>query len=82
MVWRTQANFSAWAWQGIDKAILLFVFGQSKAITAEDRERFRWLGGETEIAANSTISDWHKKGWTSGRMLNHYENTLAARYHW
>lgn len=68
------------AWQGIDKAILLFVFGQSKEITAEDRERFRLVGGETEIAANSTISDWHRKGLEHlAGVLNHYENTLAAR---
>ena len=50
------------AWQNIDQAILLFVFNNDKTITDEDRTRYQLIGSEPEIAPNSTISDWHRKG--------------------
>ena len=50
------------AWQNIDQAILLFVFNDDKDITDEDRIRYQLIGNEPEIAPNSTISDWHRKG--------------------
>lgn len=50
------------AWQNIDQAILLFVFNNNKDITEEDRIRYQLIGNEPEIAPNSTISDWHRKG--------------------
>ena len=50
------------AWQGIDRAILLFVFNNDKNISDEDRDRYQLIGDEPEIAPNSTISDWHRKG--------------------
>ncbi len=50
------------AWQNIDRAILLFVFNKDKDINKEDRNRYQLIGNEPEIAPNSTISDWHRKG--------------------
>lgn len=68
------------AWQNIDRAILLFVFGANVDISPEDRQRYQLVGGEMEIAANSTISDWHRKGLEHlAGVLNHYENSLAYK---
>lgn len=50
------------AWQNIDRAILLFVFNDDKGIKEEDHIRYQLIGNEPEIAPNSTISDWHRKG--------------------
>ncbi len=49
------------AWQSIDRAILLFVFGNEN-VSEEDRARYRLVGDEPVIASDSTISDWHRKG--------------------
>ena len=49
------------AWRSIDKAILLFVFGHEN-VSEEERAQYRLIGGESEIAPDSTISDWHRKG--------------------
>ncbi|NMB55525.1 MAG: DUF4012 domain-containing protein [Leptolinea sp.] len=68
------------AWQEIDRAILLFVFGTPADIPLEDRQRYRLVGGEPEIAANSTISDWHRKGLEHlAGVIIHYEGSLATR---
>jgi hypothetical protein len=68
------------AWQGIDRAILLFVFGPDKSVTLEEKQRYQLIGGEKEIAANSTISDWHRKGLEHlAGVLLHYENSLDSR---
>jgi hypothetical protein len=67
------------AWQGIDQAILLFVFGPNSKASVEEKMRYQLVGGEKEIAANSTISDWHRKGLEHlAGVLLHYENTLEA----
>lgn len=51
------------AWGKIDQAILLFVNEKTPETTAEqDGSLYMLVGGELEIAANSTISDWHRKG--------------------
>jgi len=54
---RTQRD----AWQAIDQAILLFVFGKGAAPTNEQRAAYRVVGDEPEIAPNSTISGWNSK---------------------
>ncbi len=65
------------AWQRIDQAILLFVFGVDHKPIPEERERYQLVGGEAEIAPNSTISDWHRKGLEHlAGVLSHYENSL------
>ncbi|GAB4501774.1 MAG: hypothetical protein Fur0035_13180 [Anaerolineales bacterium] len=59
------------AWQRIDAAILLFVFGATPP--EEDRRAaYQLISGES-FAANSTISDWHRKG------LENFLNFVAAR---
>src|SRR4029079_6731543 len=45
---RTQRD----AWQGIDQAILLFVFGSSAHPSEEQRAVYRVIGDEPEIAPN------------------------------
>lgn len=50
------------AWSQIDRAILLFVYGQVDGLIAEQTEKYKLIGDETEIAPDSTLSDWHRKG--------------------
>ena len=51
------------AWSKIDQAILWFVFKKSPENLPEmDSTRYKLVGDELETAANSTISDWHRKG--------------------
>ncbi len=51
------------AWGRIDQANLLFIYGQSgESLSEEEIKRYRLVGNELEIAPNSTISDWHRKG--------------------
>jgi hypothetical protein len=51
------------AWGRIDQAILLFVYGQANgSLSASDVERYRLVGNEPEVAADSTLSDWHRNG--------------------
>lgn len=68
------------AWQVIDRAILLFVFGDGKDIKEDDLNRYRLIGDEPEIAPNSTISDWHRKGLEQfAQFINQYEMQLESR---
>jgi hypothetical protein len=51
------------AWGRIDDAILHFVCQKHNgALTDEEGLRYRLLCNEREAAANSTLSDWHRKG--------------------
>lgn len=68
------------AWQTIDQAILLFVYGENASVSEEDREKYRLVGGELVTAPNSTLSDWHRKGLEHlAGVINHYEATLVSR---
>ncbi|MDD2921326.1 MAG: DUF4012 domain-containing protein [Anaerolineales bacterium] len=62
------------AWGRIDQSILLFVFGKTDgAIPQEKKDAYKLVGGELEAAANSTLSDWHRKG------LQQLTDALMAR---
>ncbi len=51
------------AWGRIDHAILLFVYGREAAsLSTSEVARYRLVGGEQEVAPESTLSDWHRKG--------------------
>ncbi|MBI5965736.1 MAG: DUF4012 domain-containing protein [Chloroflexi bacterium] len=51
------------AWGRIDQSILLFVYGKfDDTLSNEEREIYKLVGGELEVAPNSTLSDWHRKG--------------------
>jgi hypothetical protein len=51
------------AWGRIDDAILLFVYGRADGpLPAADVRRYQLVGAEPEAAADSTLSDWHRKG--------------------
>lgn len=50
------------AWNQIDRAILLFVFGRLEDLDPAQCERYCLIGNEQEFASNSTISDWHRRG--------------------
>jgi hypothetical protein len=51
------------AWGRIDQGILLFVFGKTEdTISDSEKEAYKLVGNELEVAPNSTISDWHRKG--------------------
>ena len=51
------------AWGHIDQSILLFVFGKpGQTLSDAEKEPYRLVGNEPEIAPNSTLSDWHRNG--------------------
>ena len=51
------------AWGRIDQSILLFVYGKSDdSLSDVEKEAYKLVGNELEVAPNSTISDWHRKG--------------------
>ncbi len=51
------------AWGRIDQSILLFVYGKPEdALTVVEKETYKLAGDELEVAPNSTLSDWHRKG--------------------
>ena len=51
------------AWGRIDQSILLFVFGKPEEMLSDaEKEAYKLVGDELEVAPNSTISDWHRKG--------------------
>lgn len=51
------------AWGRIDQSILLFVFGNTDGtIPQEKKDIYKLVGDELEVTANSTLSDWHRKG--------------------
>ena len=51
------------AWGHIDQSILLFVFGKPDGTLSDaDKETYKLVGNESGVAANSTLSDWHRKG--------------------
>jgi hypothetical protein len=67
------------AWARIDQSILYFVYGKSEdALTIEEREKYKLVGDELEVASHSTLSDWHKKGLLRLlEMIRARENYLA-----
>ena len=51
------------AWRRIDQAVLLFAFGDIQdELKPEQVEPYQLVGEELDMAANSTISDWHRSG--------------------
>lgn len=50
------------AWGRIDQSILLYVFGRAEGLTEEQVQTFKLVGNESDVAPNSTLSDWHRKG--------------------
>ena len=51
------------AWGHIDQSILHFVYAKpAKDLSDEEKEAYKLVGNESEIAPNSTLSDWHRNG--------------------
>ena len=50
------------AWDSLDESILFFVYGPGHELTEVELARYRFAGNEPETAANSTLSDWQRKG--------------------
>ncbi len=50
------------AWHGMDPAIQSYVFDGRQDIGEAERARYRLVSGEPEVAPESTLSDWHRKG--------------------
>jgi len=51
------------AWGKIDQSILLFVYGKPGELLSEaEKEPYKLAGNELDVAPNSTLSDWHRKG--------------------
>jgi hypothetical protein len=49
------------AWGHIDQSILLFVYGKpGRTLSDAEKELYKLVGNEPEIAPNSTLSDWHR----------------------
>jgi hypothetical protein len=69
------------AWIGIDQAIGFYV-GKYRVLWDEKKlERYRLISNENEVAPNSTISDWHRKGIERfAEFLSNYEKKLEMEY--
>jgi hypothetical protein len=51
------------AWGRIDQSILLFAYGKSEdALSKAEKDLYKLVGDEKEVAPNSTLSDWNRKG--------------------
>lgn len=50
------------SWSQIDRAIFLFVYGQADELTEGQIEKYKLIGNEVNVAPDSTLSDWHRKG--------------------
>lgn len=50
------------AWDSLDDSILFFVYGGVDRHNEAELSLYRFAGNEPEPAANSTLSDWHRKG--------------------
>jgi len=51
------------AWGRIDQSILLFVYGpKADSAGGTDAAKYELVGREQEVAAESTLSDWHRNG--------------------
>lgn len=50
------------AWDEIDASILFFVYGKTEGLTEQEIGAYRFAGNEPFPAANSTLSDWQRKG--------------------
>jgi hypothetical protein len=51
------------AWGRIDRVILLYVFGRgAESLSQNEIAVYKLVGDESEVAPNSTLSDWHTKG--------------------
>ena len=50
------------AWGRIDPSILLYVFGRTDGLAGEQAHAYKLVGDEPNVAPNSTLSDWHRKG--------------------
>ena len=62
------------AWGRMDQAILLYVAGRDKnTLSKNEIESYKLVGDEPEVAAISTLSDWHCKG------LQRLADTILAR---
>ncbi|MBV6396451.1 MAG: hypothetical protein HFACDABA_02049 [Anaerolineales bacterium] len=50
------------AWGRIDHSILLYTFGRADGVPAQQAQTYKLVGDELQVASNSTLSDWHRKG--------------------
>jgi len=51
------------AWGHIDQCILLFVYGKpGEALSEAEKEPYKLVGNELDIAPNSTLNDWRRNG--------------------
>ena len=51
------------AWGHIDQSILHFVYGKpAQDLSDAEKEAYKLVGNESEIAPSSTLSDWHRNG--------------------
>jgi hypothetical protein len=71
------------AWGRIDQSILLFVFDRLEdRLSKVEKDAYKLVADEPEIAPHSTLSDWHRKGLQRllGRMIAreaHLARTLS-----
>jgi len=68
------------AWGRIDQGILLFVFEKPlDALSPAEIESYKLVGNELDVAPNSTLSDWHRKGLQRlADVIQARENYLSA----
>ena len=67
------------AWGSMDDAILFFVYGRVDGPAKSNSATYRFAGGEPEPAANSTLSDWQRKGLEQLAEMFNMEQKHAIR---
>lgn len=68
------------AWDSLDNSILFFVYGRADRLTENELAEYRFAGNEPEPAANSTLSDWHRKGLEQlAELVQAEQKRLASR---
>jgi len=70
------------AWESLDNSILFFVYGRIDGLTDLERATYRFTGNEPQPSANSTLSDWQRKGIEQlAEMVNMEQKRLNTTDH-
>lgn len=64
------------AWDEIDPSILFFVYGKVEGLTENEIKAYRFAGNEPSPSANSTLSDWQRRGLDTLAELMNTRQTL------
>ncbi len=67
------------AWDSLDDSVLYFVYGHTDGLNEPELAVYRFAGNEPEPVANSTLSDWQRKGLEQlADMVNQEQKRLST----